>query len=88
LSLRTGPAEYLTHKEALLSASAFGANPTLHFNHVVSQGRLVFGPIQSLFYPREITGTDEAVCTGWLAVAHVLASFPFFPDKNLMHRAI
>ena len=49
---------------------------------------LQFGLTQSRFYARDLTGTDETVGAGWLAVAHVLVSFPSFPDKNLMHQAI
>jgi hypothetical protein len=51
LSLLTGPAEYLTHEGAhYLAALAFGAHPTLHFNHVELQGSAHWGPVQNLLF--------------------------------------
>lgn len=51
LSLLTGPAEYLTHEGAhYLVARAFGAHPTMHFDHVALERSVHWGPVQGLLF--------------------------------------
>jgi hypothetical protein len=51
LSLLAGPAEYLTHEGAhYLVARAFGAHPTMHFDHVALEGSVRWGPVQNLLF--------------------------------------
>ena len=76
LSLLAGPAEYLTHEGAhYLVARAFGAHPTMHFDHVALEGSVHWGSVQYLLF------TAAGPAADWLVgiVALVLLARRFTP---------
>ena len=74
LSLLAAPVEYIAHEGAhYLAARSFGAQATLHYDHVALEGGAQFSPVQRLLFVAAGPAVDWAV--GLLALLFLVRRY-------------